>query len=270
MSRGYLKEWDEAWEEGDQGELFARWAYNGLRSGAAMEIKTDNRSWQTGNMFIEFECWVCGRWDPSGIDARHTKAEIWAFVIAGPCVLFAPTEYVRWVAKKIGKVKELPKARSKHPTRGYVVPIADFMEALIGIPASQAGDNGYPSPVLAADDPQAPLGRDARGIPVAPWRYTKDRRVRLNPGGRRVGEPIAFEVTPLWGEPGMTRDDGYDPPWKLAAAQQDAGSVAALRQNGMSIREIAAVTGRSYGSVQREAAQCPGTSDSLRQYFEPD
>lgn len=255
MSRGYEKRWDETARDGDQGELFARWAANGLRSGASVEVKTDNASWQTGRIFIEFECKVSGQWVPSGIDPRHTRAEIWAHVIVGPVVLFAPIEYVRWVAEKHGQVKELPKRRSTHPTRGYVMPIADFVEALVGIPASRVTDNGYPPPLLATNDPQAPLGRDARGIPAAPHGYTKDRRVRLNPGGKRVGEPIAFEMTELWGDPGMSRDEGYDPQWKLTAKRQEANSVSELYRSGMSIREIAAVTGRSYGSIQREIAQ---------------
>lgn len=255
MSRGYEKRWDETARDGDQGQLFARWAANGLRSGASMEVKTDNVSWQTGNVFIEFECKICRQWVRSGIDSRHTQAEIWAHIIIGPVILFAPTAYVRWVAEKQGKVIELPEARSRHPTRGYVMGIADFVDALVGIPASRVCDNGYPSPVLAVNDPQAPLGRDLRGIPVAPYGYTKDRRVKLNPGGRRVGEPIALEMTPLWGDEGMTRKDGYDPQWKLAAAHEDENSVSDLYRSGMSIREIAAVTGRSYGSVQREVTR---------------
>lgn len=252
MSRGYEKRWDETSRDGDQGELFARWAANGLRSGASMEVKTDNVSWRTGRVFIEFECKVSGQWMPSGIDPRHTQAELWAHIIVGPVVLFAPTEYVRWVAKKYGEVIELPKARSTHPTRGYVMPIADFIEALVGIPASQVNGNGCPSPLLARDDPEAPFGRDRQGIPVTLFGYTKDRRVRLNPGGKRAGEPISLEMTPLWGDPGMTRDDGYDPQWKLSEEKQDANSVSELRLSGMSIREIAAATGRSYGSVHSE------------------
>lgn len=255
MSHGYRKEWDETWLDGDQGELFARWAQNGIRSGATVEVKTDNVSWQTGNVFIEFECKICGQWVASGIDARHTQAELWAHVIVGPVILFAPTEYVRWVAEKQGSVIELPKARSRNPTRGYVMGIPDFVKALVGIPASRVCDNGYPSPVLAVNDPQAPLGRDLRGIPAAPYGYTKDRRVKLNPGGKRVGEPIMLEMTPLWGDEGMMREDGYDPQWKLAAPQACGNSVSDLYQSGMSIREIAAATDRSYGSIQREVTR---------------
>lgn len=208
-----MKVWDFTHQDGDQGELFARWAADGLKSGASLEVKTDIESWRTGNVYIEFECDVSG-WTPSGISASHTKAEIWAQVVVGPMVLFAPTEYVRWVAKKYGKVKELPRTRSTHPTRGYVIPIPQFVAAIIGIAQSLAGDGNRSPEFPPPADPVAPFGRDARGLPVAPFQYTKDRRVRLNPGGRRVGEPVP---PALWGEPGANRDDGYEPEWKTPA-----------------------------------------------------
>ena len=103
MSRGEERRWDYTAERGDQGELFARWAANGLRSGASLEVKTDDASWRTGNVYIEYECFISGHWVASGIDHRHTKAEIWAHIIVGPIIIFAPTDYVRWVAEHEGE-----------------------------------------------------------------------------------------------------------------------------------------------------------------------
>ena len=206
----YESRWDYDSQDGDQGELFARWAANGLKSGTSLEVKTDRESWGSGKVYIEFECLVSGQWTPSGIDARHTKAEVWAHVIVGPIVIFAPTEFVRWVARKHGQKKEMPRKKSSHPTRGYIIPIPVFIAALIGIAQGWAADDDRPSLYIGQDDPAAPFGRDARGIPVAPYGYTKDRKVRLNPGGRRAAESVA---PALWGEPGASRVDGYEPAW---------------------------------------------------------
>jgi hypothetical protein len=208
MSSGYERRWDYTSENGDQGELFARWAANGLRSGASLEIKNDRESWATGNVYIEYQCLVSGQWMPSGIDARHTEAEIWAHVIVGPIVIFAPTEYVRWVAEKEGEFKELTEGRN--PTRGYVIAIPRFVAALVGTAKRWARDDGLPPLRPVPADPAAPFGRDAKGLPVAPYGYTKDREVRLNPGGKRACEPVP---PALWGEPGASRADNYDPAW---------------------------------------------------------
>lgn len=217
----YEKQWDFTKQDGDQGELFARWAANGLKSGASLEVKNDCESWVSGNVYIEYECFKSGQWVASGIDARHTQAELWAHVIIGPIVIFAPAEFVRWVARKHGQQKEMPKSKSSHPTRGYLIPIPAFIAALIGTARSWANDDERPSLYTENDDPAAPFGRDARGIPVAPYGYTKDRRVRLNPGGRRAGRPVA---PALWGEPGASRDDGYEPAWADLSANQGDGS----------------------------------------------
>jgi len=209
MSSGYKREWDFEAQAGDQGELFARWAANGLRSGASLEVKTDKESWATGNIYIEYECRVSGQWVPSGIDAKHTRAELWAYVTVGPIVIFAPTEYVRWVASRVGKPREL--TEGTHPTRGYVIPIPQFVAALVGTARNWANDDGRPTLHPLQDDPVAPFGRDGNGLPVAPYGHTKDRKVRLQPGGRRMsGEPIPPS---LWGEPGARNSDGYEPPW---------------------------------------------------------
>lgn len=204
----YEARWDYDSQDGDQGELFARWAASGLKSGASLEVKSDRESWVTSNVYIEFECFVSGQWVPSGIHEKHTQADLWAHVIVGPIVIFAPTEYVRWVAREEGRWKEMPKGKSSHPTRGYVIQITKFVAALIGV--AKANDDGHLSLYLANDDPVAPFGRDAKGIPIAPYGYTKDRKVRRNPGGKRAREPVP---PALWGEPGASRADGYEPTW---------------------------------------------------------
>ena len=212
---GYEARWDYDSQDGDQGELFARWAADGLRSGASIEVKNDLASWRTGNVFIEFECFVSGVWKPSGIHEEHTQAGIWAHITVGPMVIFAPTEYVRWVALRYGELREMPKTKSSHPTRGRILSIPKFTASLVNVAKAQVGEAEVP-PDLCAADPEAPYGRDHQGIPVAPYGYTKDRKVRRNPGGWQAHKAIQ---PALWGEPGASRADGYEPRWP----DKDAG-----------------------------------------------
>ena len=220
--------WDKQADDGHQGELFAIWAENGLRDGASLEIKTDAASWSTGNVYIEKECFVSGQWMPSGIDHRSTQSEIWAHVIIGPIVVFAPAPFVRRVAEKYGRPRDLDKSRTTHPTRGWVIPIGQFIAELIRTGRAWTSDDGEPPLRLMSADPEAPFGRDGNDVPVAPWGYTEDRRVRLQPGGRRAGgKPVPDEL-PLWGDPGYSRLDEppYEPPW-TAPEEQDTGGEAA-------------------------------------------
>ena len=210
MTKRYEARWDYDAQDGDQGELFARWAADGLKSGASLEIKNDMASWRTGNVFIEFECFVSGQWMPSGIHELKTQAHIWAHITVGPMVIFAPTEYVRWVALTHGEFREMGKTKSSHPTRGYILPVPKFTSALVDIARGQTAAAAAAVPDLCATDPEAPYGRDHKGIPVAPWGYTKARKVKLNPGGRQADKPIPAA---LWGEPGASRSDGYEPTW---------------------------------------------------------
>ncbi len=52
-----------------------------LTSGKTVEVKRDRRWHETGNLYIEFDCWYNSTqsWQPSGISV--TKADYWAFVL---------------------------------------------------------------------------------------------------------------------------------------------------------------------------------------------
>ncbi len=207
--------WDKQADDGHQGELFAIWAADGLRSGASLEIKTDAASWATGNVYIERECRISGQWVPSGIDHRSTQSELWAHVIVGPIIVFAPTAFVRKVAEQYGKPRELEGSKTANPTRGQVIRIEQFIAALIRTGRAWTASDGEPPLRLTSHDPAAPFGRDGDGAPVAPFGYTRDRRVRLQPGGRRAGGEPVPDGLPLWGEPGKSRWDEppHEPSW---------------------------------------------------------
>jgi hypothetical protein len=180
LAEGYERRWDITSEEGHQGVLFAQWAKEAITSGASVEVKTDLESWRTGNVYIEFECWVSGRWEHSGIDERHTQSVLWAHLVVGPMVLYAPTEYVRWVALKYGKPRECP--RGSNPTRGRVMPIPQFMAALVSVAASRVAAVPDAPKLNRAE----PFGRASDGSLFAPFGLNKDGGVRLRPGGRRA------------------------------------------------------------------------------------
>ena len=183
MSRGYEPRWDIDEADGHQGELFVQWAMQAIMTGASVEIKTDRKSWSTGNLYIEQQCWKSGQWVGSGIDAHHTKSAIWAHLVVGPTVLFAPTAFVRLVAERHGRPTSCPDG--SNPTRGKVLPLGEFVDLLAKVGRKWAANGGQPS-LGAGTDPDAPFGRKGDGSPVAPYRFNKDGSVRLAPGGRRA------------------------------------------------------------------------------------
>ena len=185
-SSGYEPRWDRDFADGYAGELFTQWAEEAIREGAAVEVKTDRESWTTGNVYIEERCWKSGQWVPSGIDAVHTKSLLWAHIVAGPIVIFAPTAFVKRAAERYGKPCEC--RDGGNPTKGKRLPIQQFTAALVGIAKAWATP-GIGEPVVLpgeGSDPEAPFGRDFRNQPLAPWGHNKDGRVRLVPGGRRA------------------------------------------------------------------------------------
>ena len=182
LSNGYEPRFDIDEADGHQGELFVEWAMKAILTGASVEIKTDRESWRTGNLYIEQECRVSGHWGPSGIDGFHTKSAVWAHLVVGPQVIFAPTAFVRLVAEKYGKPREC--SSGSHPTRGKVLPIGQFVTLIARVARGWAAE-GNP-PLAAVTDESAPFGRAPDGRALAPWGRRKDGGACLQPGGRRA------------------------------------------------------------------------------------
>lgn len=126
MAEGYVPDFDIDAAVGGQGALFVATAMDAILDGESAEIKTDEASWRTGNVYIELECWISGQWAPSGVNRR---AALWCHVVANGMVIFAPREQVKAVALKYGKPREC--LRGSHPTRGLTVPIPQFTAALV-------------------------------------------------------------------------------------------------------------------------------------------
>jgi hypothetical protein len=126
IAEGYVPDFDIDAAVGAQGVLFVATAMDAIEHLESAEVKTDEASLRTGNVYIELECWKSGQWVPSG---ANRQAVIWAHVVASGLVIFAPREQVRAVALKYGKPREC--MRGSNPTRGRTIPIPQFTAALV-------------------------------------------------------------------------------------------------------------------------------------------
>ena len=126
QSEGYVPHFDLDLSIGKRGEKHALAIIDGIQNGT-VEVKTDERAADTGNLFVEFKQKARnGKWIDSGIN--KTTATFWCYVIYGDdLALFVPTDVLRHYAEKHRWV-EMP--RGSNPTRGYLVPVADLVSYL--------------------------------------------------------------------------------------------------------------------------------------------
>ena len=127
--------WDLDLRDGQAGESMVA----DLLSLDTVEVKTDRRWWETGNVYIETECWYQSSqsWEPSGL--RVSKATHWSFVLEDT-VLIVPTARLKEVVWQAGRpiTCNIP----PNPSRGYLItPIAilGFIRASI---QEEKGMNG--------------------------------------------------------------------------------------------------------------------------------
>ncbi len=92
-----------------------------------VEVKTDRRWKDTGNIYIETECYykVDDAWKPSGI--RVSKATHWAFVLEG-IVLIIELYKLQDIVYKLGKAItcNIP----PNPSRGYIIKPSQLIESI--------------------------------------------------------------------------------------------------------------------------------------------
>lgn len=90
-----------------------------------VEVKTDRRWIDTGNLYIETECWYVGdnTWKPSGV--RVSQATHWAFMLEDS-VLMIPLYRLKEAVWEIGKpvTCNIP----PNPSRGYIVTPGALLE----------------------------------------------------------------------------------------------------------------------------------------------
>jgi hypothetical protein len=98
-----------------------------LRGANTVEVKRDRRWWDTGNIYIETECYfqTSQSWEQSGLSV--TRAEYWAFVLESGVVL-VPTNHVKYAVKIFGRAItcDIEPNRSK----GYLIKAEDLLIAM--------------------------------------------------------------------------------------------------------------------------------------------
>ena len=103
MSRS---DWDLDLRFGQEGEVMVNYFLTAPVE--TVEVKRDRRWKETGNLYIETECWsdALACWYASGI--MVTKASHWSFVLED-LVLTVPTDTIRKAIAVYGLKKEMPK-----------------------------------------------------------------------------------------------------------------------------------------------------------------
>jgi hypothetical protein len=113
-------DWDLDFRFGQEGEQYVA---NLIQT---VEVKTDRRWKETGNLYIEIYCWSPNTegWYPSGLLA--TKASHWAFNLEGT-VLIVPTVVLKDSCTKFGRRIncEIPPNQST----GFLITIDNLMES---------------------------------------------------------------------------------------------------------------------------------------------
>ena len=129
LSTGYMPDFDLDLAVGRQGELFVTNIAAMLSAGTGqVEVKTDKRIANTGNVYIEHECYQRGQWRPSGI--QTTKAIIWIFVLPAEVLVAAPVDSVRDLWRRYEHTRTRECTRGSHPTKGVAIPIGYFVQQL--------------------------------------------------------------------------------------------------------------------------------------------
>ena len=124
MSTAKLSDFDLDLAIGQEGEGLVQQLLTG---GTTVEVKTDLKWKETGNLYIETVCWSHNNenWYLSGLSS--TKASYWAFVLEG-ATLLVPTEVLKQVVTARGRAItcNIP----PNPSKGYLIKVEDITNYL--------------------------------------------------------------------------------------------------------------------------------------------
>lgn len=133
IARGRQPDFDIDYKDGYQGELWVADVLDSLEDGARIEVKRDRLAVETGNVYLEYECWKSGQWVKTGFLSR--TAELYSIALAPMVVVSAPTSAVRAVAAKYyadeRNRRECPVGGN--PTRGVIVPVRNYVLELMAM-----------------------------------------------------------------------------------------------------------------------------------------
>ncbi len=90
-----------------------------------VEVKRDARWKETGNLYIETECWYNSSqsWEPSGLSV--SKATHYAFVLEGMVVII-PTDQLKEITYSNGRPIECK--IEPNPSKGYLIKLSHIVE----------------------------------------------------------------------------------------------------------------------------------------------
>ena len=116
-------DWDLDLRAGEEGES----KIADLLSIDTIEVKTDKRWQETGNLYIETECYYVNdnAWKPSGI--RVSEATHWAFVLQD-IALIMPLWQLKDAVYTVGK--PITCDIQPNPTRGYLITPSQIIECI--------------------------------------------------------------------------------------------------------------------------------------------
>ena len=91
-----------------------------------VEVKTDRRWKETGNIYIEVYCYYqkTQSWEPSGLSV--TTSQHWAFNLEGTIIVVA-TDVLKYACSNFGK--KISCAIPPNPSRGYLITVDDLLKS---------------------------------------------------------------------------------------------------------------------------------------------
>jgi len=94
-----------------------------------VEVKRDAKWKETGNLYIETECWynASQSWQPSGLSV--SKATHYAFVLEGMVVII-PTEDLKTIT--YGKGRPIECKIEPNPSKGFLIKLSHIVEHQLG------------------------------------------------------------------------------------------------------------------------------------------
>ena len=111
-------------EFGQEGESLVKEL---LTNGSTIEVKRDRKWKDTGNLYIETECFFTknNQWAPSGLSV--TQANYWAFVLE-EATLIVPTDALRYATLEFGM--EIGCSIPPNMSKGFLITVPHVLKSI--------------------------------------------------------------------------------------------------------------------------------------------
>ncbi len=117
-----------------------KWGENALvdilmLNGDLIEVKTDYKWQDTGNIFVETECWYRNDGETKASGLNVSTAQWYAFVLRvrenAPVIKIIPTTLLRMVVEKKGIAMDANQY-GENPSKGYLITLKDIEDIMRG------------------------------------------------------------------------------------------------------------------------------------------